>query len=244
MLITGPRDGTIWGSATALRSTSLQCASIFALISSSFGHASSSSWFRDGPATVGALLDATGPVAAADGGSILARGSRFSPSISLWSGRLRAAGKPKRHRRQKNFYAKTIIGHVACLSAHSAGAPRGAGDMTLATSAARSARRAMLTLVPRSPCSGPTARDALTASNAFPRSCASSSSSRPWSTTRGVSTRVVSCGNGDFGRLGHGGDGRGHAGLGMSAETFQPMTGIPQVRHRDLIYHPSRRHLT
>ena len=111
--------------------------------------------------------------------------------------------------------------------------------MTLATSAARSARRAMLTLVPRSPCSGPTARDALTASNAFPRSCASSSSSV---LTRGVSTRVVSCGNGDFGRLGHGGDGRGTAGLGMSAETFQPMTGIPQVRHRDLI-HPSRRHL-
>lgn len=144
---------------------------------------------------------------------------------------------------KKNFHAKTIIGHVACLSAHSAGS-RGAGDMTLATSAARSARRAMLTLVPRSPCSGPTARDALTASNAFPRSCASSSSSRPWSVlTRGVSTRVVSCGNGDFGRLGHGGDGRGSAGLGMSAETFQPMTGIPQVRHRDLI-HPSRRHLT
>ena len=115
--------------------------------------------------------------------------------------------------------------------------------MTLATSAARSARRAMLTLVPRSPSSGPTARDALTASNAFPRSCASSSSSRPWSVcTRGVSTRVVSCGNGDFGRLGHGGDGRGTAGLGMSAETFQPMTGIPQVQHRDLI-HPSRRHL-
>ena len=112
------------------------------------------------------------------------------------------SGEPKRHRRQKNFHAKTIIGHVACLSAHSAGALRGAGDMTLATSAARSARRAMLTLVPRSPCSGPTARDALTASNAFPRSCASSpSSSRPWSTTRGVSTRVVSCGNGDFGRL-------------------------------------------
>ena len=143
---------------------------------------------------------------------------------------------------KKNFHAKTIIGHVACLSAHSAGS-RGAGDMTLATSAARSARRAMLTLVPRCPSSGPTARDALTASNAFPRSCASSSSSRPWSVlTRGVSTRVVSCGNGDFGRLGHGGDGRGNAGLGMSAETFQPMTGIPQVRHRDLI-HPSRRHL-
>ena len=55
---------------------------------------------------------------------------------------------------KKNFYAKTIIGHVACLSAHSAGALRGAGDMTLATSAARSARRAMLTLVPRSPCVG------------------------------------------------------------------------------------------
>ena len=104
MLITGPRDGTIWGSATALRSTSLQCASIFALTSSSFGHsASSSSWFRDGPATVGALLDATGPVAAADGGPILARGSRFSPSISLWSGRLRASGEPKRHRRQKKL---------------------------------------------------------------------------------------------------------------------------------------------
>ena len=94
--------------------------------------------------------------------------------------------------------------------------------MSLAASAARSARRAAFALAPRCPSAGPTARDALFLERA-------SSSSHAWSTTRGVATRVVSCGNGDFGRLGHGGDGRGRAGLGMSAETFQRMTGIPQV---------------
>ena len=111
----GPARWHNLGSATALRSTSLQCASIFALIASSFGHASSSSRFRDGPATVGTLLDATGPVAAADGGPILAGGSRFSPSISLWSGRLRASGEPKRHRRQKKLLRQKRLSHVACF---------------------------------------------------------------------------------------------------------------------------------
>ena len=107
------------------------------------------------------------------------------------------------------------------VSRHSAGS-RGRGHMSLASSAARSARRVAFALAPRCASAGPTARDALFLERA-------SSSSHAWSTTRGVATRVVSCGNGDFGRLGHGGDGRGRAGLGMSAETFQRMTGIPQV---------------
>lgn len=48
---------------------------------------------------------------------------------------------------------------------------------------------------------------------------------------RGYATYAMSCGNGDYGRLGHGGAGQGDAGMGLSSETFRRVTGIPQVWH-------------
>jgi hypothetical protein len=47
--------------------------------------------------------------------------------------------------------------------------------------------------------------------------------------SRGYATFAMSCGNGDFGRLGHGGEGQGDAGLGLSSEAFRRVAGIPQV---------------
>jgi hypothetical protein len=46
---------------------------------------------------------------------------------------------------------------------------------------------------------------------------------------RGYATYAMSCGNGDFGRLGHGGGGEGGAGAGLSSDVFRRVTGLPQV---------------
>ncbi len=42
-----------------------------------------------------------------------------------------------------------------------------------------------------------------------------------------MGTVAMSCGNGDFGRLGHGVAGSGDAALGLSADRFRPMLGLP-----------------
>lgn len=54
-------------------------------------------------------------------------------------------------------------------------------------------------------------------------------SARSPPSVRSYATYAMSCGNGDFGRLGHGGFGEGEAGLGLSAETFRRVTGVPKV---------------
>ena len=41
----------------------------------------------------------------------------------------------------------------------------------------------------------------------------------------------MSCGSGDYGRLGHGGAGTGAAGLGLSADRLREMTGLPPGVH-------------
>jgi hypothetical protein len=46
---------------------------------------------------------------------------------------------------------------------------------------------------------------------------------------RGYATYAMSCGNGDFGRLGHGGGGEGGAGVGLSSDVLRRVTGLPQV---------------
>ena len=48
---------------------------------------------------------------------------------------------------------------------------------------------------------------------------------------RGVTTVAMSCGSGDYGRLGHGGAGTGAAGLGLSADRLREMTGLPPGVH-------------
>jgi hypothetical protein len=46
-----------------------------------------------------------------------------------------------------------------------------------------------------------------------------------------MATYAMSAGNGDFGRLGHGGGGRGPHALGLSSESLRRMV-LPAVRRR------------